>query len=118
MAKVDNASCQKALDAFLKAIGLSENEGGGGVTITGQGPDSVEVMAASQAALGITLAGIWKAQTGAGQDVATDVERAVHQHPGIHFMRSFIRDCDAVFKVLRCAPHGAPDGGRYFAMGR
>ena len=51
-------------------------------------------------------------------DVTTDVERAVHQHPGIHFMRSFIRDCDAVFKVLRCAPHGAPDGGRYFAMGR
>jgi hypothetical protein len=61
------------------AVGLAEAEGGGSVTITGKDPILSsrhrfgEVMAASQAALGIALAAIWKVQTGAGQDVTTDV---------------------------------------------
>ena len=42
-------------------------------------------MAASQAALGIALAGLWKMRTGESQDIATDVNLAVHQHHGIHF---------------------------------
>jgi crotonobetainyl-CoA:carnitine CoA-transferase CaiB-like acyl-CoA transferase len=102
MAKVDSTKSQQALDTILKAIGLLENDGGGTVTIKGKDPILSsrhrfgEVMAASQAALGIALAAIWKAQTGAGQDVATDVERAVHQHHGIHYMRQNGRRLDFV----------------------
>jgi crotonobetainyl-CoA:carnitine CoA-transferase CaiB-like acyl-CoA transferase len=81
------------LDTILAAIGLSETESGGIVTIKGKDPVLSsrhrfgEVMAAAQAALGVALGAIWKAQTGQGQDVTTDVELAVHQHHSIHYMR-------------------------------
>lgn len=93
MATVDSPNAQAALDEILKAVGLNESESGGAVTIKGRDPVLSsrhrfgEVMAAAQAALGVGLAGIWKAKTGNGQDVTTDVNLAVHQHHGIHFTR-------------------------------
>jgi crotonobetainyl-CoA:carnitine CoA-transferase CaiB-like acyl-CoA transferase len=93
VAKVDSPTAQQALDKLLRAIGLAETECDGIVTIKGKDPILSsrhrfgEVMAASQAGLGIALAGIWKAKTGQGQDVEADVNLAVHQHHGIHFMR-------------------------------
>jgi crotonobetainyl-CoA:carnitine CoA-transferase CaiB-like acyl-CoA transferase len=112
MAQVDSPAAQAALDSILAAIGLSEADAGGSVAIRGQDPVLAsrhrfgEVMAAAQAALGTGLAGIWKSQTGEGQDVATDVALAVHQHHGIHFMRqngrklNFVDDA-SVFLLTR-----------------
>lgn len=111
-AQVDSPTTQFALNTILAAIGLRESECGAKVTITGKDPVLSsrhrfgKVMAAAQAALGIALAGIWKMQTGNGQDVASDVALAVRQHHSIHFMRQNGRkipfvDDPAVFALTK-----------------
>lgn len=93
MAKVESASVQQALDMIDGAIGQRESEYPGDVTITGKEPVLAsrhrfgELMAASQAALGMNLGRIWQARGGAVQDVATDVTNGVHQHHGIAYLR-------------------------------
>jgi len=93
MAKVESDSVQLALDTILAAIGRSEAEYPGKVTIRKKDPIMAsrhrfgELMAASQAALGMNLGAIWQRRGGEIQDVATDVEAATHQHHGITYMR-------------------------------
>lgn len=93
MATVDTPTEQRALDMMMAAIGLSERECAGAATITGADPVLAsrhrfgELMAAAQAAFGLALGELWVARGGAPQDVAVDVEGAVHQHHGIAFLR-------------------------------
>jgi hypothetical protein len=78
---------------ILKAIGLKESTYKGKVRIKGKDPVLAsrhrlgEVMAAAQAAFGMSLGEIWQLRGGKPQDVTTDVKNAVHQHHGIAFMR-------------------------------
>src|SRR5476651_2362425 len=93
MATVDSKTSQQALDMILKAIGLKESTYKGKVRIKGKDPVLAsrhrlgEVMAAAQAAFGMSLGEIWQLRGGKPQDVTTDVKNAVHQHHGIAFMR-------------------------------
>jgi len=93
MTNVDAPTSQEALNTILKAIGLRETDHRGNVTIQGKDPVLAsrhrfgELMAASQAALGMALGQIWQMRGGEPQDVTTNVENAVHQHHGIAFMR-------------------------------
>jgi crotonobetainyl-CoA:carnitine CoA-transferase CaiB-like acyl-CoA transferase len=93
MAVVDSSTSQKALDMILAAIGLRESSYKGKVTIRGKDPILAsrhrfgELMAASQAALGMALGQLWELRGGSPQSVTTDVRNAVHQHHGIAFMR-------------------------------
>jgi crotonobetainyl-CoA:carnitine CoA-transferase CaiB-like acyl-CoA transferase len=78
---------------ILAAIGLREANHKGDVTIRGKDPILAsrhrfgELMAASQAALGMALGELWQLRGGKPQSVATSVRDAVHQHHGIAFMR-------------------------------
>lgn len=93
MANVDSKTSQKALDMILAAIGLRESNYQGKVTIQGKDPILAsrhrfgELMAASQAALGMALGELWQLRGGKAQSVTTNVRNAVHQHHGIAFMR-------------------------------
>jgi crotonobetainyl-CoA:carnitine CoA-transferase CaiB-like acyl-CoA transferase len=93
MAKVDSKTSQKALDMILSAIGMRESDYKGKVTIQGKDPILAsrhrfgELMAASQAALGMALSNLWQLRGGKVQNVKTNVRNAVHQHHGIAFMR-------------------------------
>lgn len=93
MASVDSKTSQKALDMLLAAIGMRESDYRANVTIRGKDPILAsrhrfgELMAASQAALGMALSGLWELRGGKPQNVTTDVRNAVHQHHGIAFMR-------------------------------
>ena len=93
MAKVDSPSSQKALDMLLSAIGLKESSYLGTVTIQGKDPILAsrhrfgELMAAAQAAFGISLGNIWQLKGGNPQEITTSVKNAVHQHHGIAFLR-------------------------------
>ena len=93
MATVDSPSTQNALDLIQSALGRRESHYAGQVAITGQDPVLAsrhrfgELMAASQASLGMALGDIWQQRGGQVQDVATNVANAVHQHHGIAFMR-------------------------------
>lgn len=93
MAQVESQSVQLALDMILRAIGLQESLYQGKVTIHGKDPILAsrhrfgELMAATQAAFGMTLGELWQLRGGNPQDVTTDVTNAVHQHHGIAFMR-------------------------------
>jgi hypothetical protein len=93
MADVQSSSVQKALDTLNEAIGQSESDYQGKVEITGREPVLAsrhrfgELMAASQAALGMNLGRIWQARGGQPQDVKTDVTNGVHQHHGVAFLR-------------------------------
>lgn len=93
MATVDSASAQHALDLLMAALGLAERECDGRATIRGTDPVLAsrhrfgELMAAAQAALGLTLGQLWVARGGKAQDVSTTVVGGVHQHHGIAFMR-------------------------------
>jgi len=93
MAIVDTTSAQLALNMILDAIGIRESGYNGKVKIDGKDPVLAsrhrfgELMAASQAALGIALGKIWMQRGGTVQDVTTNVKNAVHQHHGIAYMR-------------------------------
>jgi hypothetical protein len=93
MAKVDSESVQRALDMMMSAIGRRESDYEGQVVIRKKEPILAsrhrfgELMAATQAALGMNLGHIWQGRGGAVQDVTTDVEHGVHQHHGIAYMR-------------------------------
>ncbi len=93
MASVDSQTSQKALNMILAAIGMHESNYKGKVTIRGKDPILAsrhrfgELMAASQAALGMALSNLWQLRGGKPQNVTTSVQNAVHQHHGIAFMR-------------------------------
>lgn len=93
MAKVESKTAQKALDMILSAVGLSESNYKGKLTIRGKDPILAsrhrfgELMAAAQVAFGMALGTIWERKGGSVQNVTTDVKNAVHQHHGIAFMR-------------------------------
>lgn len=93
MARVDGPSVQKALDMINNAVGQTEATYSGEVTITGQEPVLAsrhrfgELMAASQACMGMNLGRIWQRRGGNAQDVTTDVTNGVHQHHGIAYLR-------------------------------
>ena len=93
MAEVQKESVQHALDMIDEAIGQNESSYEGSVKITGAEPVLAsrhrfgELMAASQAALGMNLGRIWQQRGGQPQNVTTDVEAGVHQHHGIAFLR-------------------------------
>ncbi|MCX7002299.1 MAG: CoA transferase [bacterium] len=93
MAIVDSNTTQQALNMILAAIGLQESKYAGKVTIQGKDPILAsrhrfgELMAAAQAAFGMTLGEIWQQRGGKPQDVTTNVRNAVHQHHGVAFMR-------------------------------
>ncbi|HQU08811.1 MAG TPA: hypothetical protein PLV25_02485 [Opitutales bacterium] len=93
MATVDSKTSQQALNMILKAIGLRESDYKGTITIRGKDPILAsrhrfgELMAASQAALGMALSNLWELRGGKAQNVITDVRNAVHQHHGVAFMR-------------------------------
>lgn len=93
MATVDSDTSQLALDKILEAIGTRETDYEGKVTILGKDPILAsrhrfgELMAASQAALGMGLGRLWQLRGGSSQDVTTSVQGGVHQHHGIAFMR-------------------------------
>lgn len=109
MAKVGSESTQKALDMILSAIGHKESDYNGNITIEGKDPIIAsrhkfgELMAASQAALGMGLGRLWEMKGGKPQDVKTDVHNAVHQHHGIAFMRQNGRE-------LPFTDYGQPGG--------
>lgn len=109
MAKVDTKSTQLALNMILDAIGIRESSYNGKIKIEGKDPVLAsrhkfgELMAASQAALGMGLGNIWQQRGGAVQDVKTNVRNAVHQHHGIAFMRQNGRQ-------LPFTDYGAADG--------
>ncbi len=93
MAKVDSPSVQQALDQIQAATGRRERNYGGQVTIVGQDPVLAsrhrfgELMAATQASLGMNLGDIWQQRGGEVQSVGTSVEQGIHQHHGIAFLR-------------------------------
>jgi len=93
MASVDSDTAQKALNMILGAIGIKESSHKGSVVIKGKDPILAsrhrfgEIMAAAQAAFGISLSQIWQLRGGKPQNITTNVENAVHQHHGIAFMR-------------------------------
>jgi len=108
MAHVESESAQQALDMVLAAIGQTEADYAGKVSIRKKDPIMAsrhrfgELMAASQAALGMNLGSIWQHRGGEVQDVTTDVEYATHQHHGINFLRQNGRS-------LGFTDYGAPD---------
>ena len=93
MAIVDSKTSQLALNNILEAIGLQESSYAGEVTIRGKDPILAsrhrfgELMAATQAGLGMALGRLWQLRGGSPQNVTTDVRHGVHQHHGIAFMR-------------------------------
>ena len=93
MASVDSKTAQQALDMILFAIGKKESIYKGSIRIKGKDPVLAsrhrfgELMAAAQAAFGMSLSDLWALRGGKCQDVTTDVYNAVHQHHGIAFMR-------------------------------
>jgi hypothetical protein len=93
MATVETPTTQKALDMILKAIGKKESGYKGQITIKGKDPILAsrhrfgELMAAAQAALGMSLSDLWELRGGKCQSITTDVKNGVHQHHGIAFMR-------------------------------
>lgn len=93
MASVDSKTAQKALDMILNAIGIRESTYKGKIHIKGKDPILAsrhrfgELMAASQAALGMALSNIWTLRGGKPQNITVHVRNAVHQHHGIAFMR-------------------------------
>ncbi len=93
MAQVDSPSVQQALDQIQSATGRDERSYAGPVTITGKDPVLAsrhrfgELMAATQASLGMNLGDIWQQRGGEVQSIGTSVAQGVHQHHGIAFLR-------------------------------
>ncbi|MBA9043448.1 MULTISPECIES: CoA transferase [Streptomyces] len=88
------ATVYDALHDLYRQLGITGEETGGKVTVTGADPltPSVhrigEACAAALAALGTEAAALWRERGGDGQDVTVSVESAIHQLMAVFLTRA------------------------------